>query len=290
MSVDLPAVGSHVVELGGRSVHLLDQPGQGPPVVLLGGCAVPSYAFAEVIALLAGRRIVALDRPGLVQTPWPDALPTLEQEVSTLVDLLSGLGEPAVVVGHSMAGPHAEAVVRRRPDLVRGLILLDGSVEFDLRRPGSGVGWLAVARAVRQATGLAPLAGLGAAGARVLFSVQSARRRLTDARPERARQLFRRPDTLAMIVAEQAAYGAQLWDLARLRCDEDLAGYGDAGPDRRRGRWGAVGGHPSPAGLAPRGQPGRDRARPASADDRPPRPRGRRRDRAVRPAAAEPSS
>ena len=224
MSVDLPTGGSRVVELGGRSVHLLDQPGQGPPVVLLGGCAVPSYAFAEVIALLAGRRVVAMDRPGLVQTPWPDALPTLEREVSTLVDLLSGLGEPAVVVGHSMAGPHAEAVVRRRPDLVRGLILLDGSVEFDLRRPGSGAGWLAVARAVRQATGLAPLAGLGAAGARVLFSVQSARRRLTDASPERARQLFRRPDTLAMIVAEQAAYGSQLWDLDRLRRDEAWPG------------------------------------------------------------------
>ncbi len=217
MFADPVAAGSRVVQLGGRAVYLQVQAGQGPPVVLLGGCAVPASAFADVVALLAGRRVVSLDRPGLVQTSWPGVLPTLAQEVDTLVELGVALGEPAIVVAHSMAGPHAEALARHRPDLVAGLVLLDASVEFEPRRPGSGGVWLAVARAVQRAAGLAPLAAAGAVGARVLFSVQSARRRLTDASPKLVGELFHRPDTLAMVVAEQAAYAAQLWDLDRQR-------------------------------------------------------------------------
>lgn len=238
MSPDLRTAGSRVIELGGRSVHLLIQPGEGPPVVLLGGCAVPSYAFADVVDMLRDRWTVSLDRPGLVQTRWPGVLPTLEQEVATLVALGESLGEPAVMVGHSMAGPHVEALARQRPDLVAGLVLLDGSVEFEPRRPGSGAAWLKAAQGVRCAAGLAPLAAVGALGARVLFSVQSARRRLTDARPKLARELFRRPDTLAMVVAEQAAYAAQLWDLDRRRREQPwpgtptliLTAAGDGGP------------------------------------------------------------
>ena len=207
--------GSHVVELGGRLVHLQVTPGDGPPVVLLGGCAVPSYAFSLVAARLTGRWLVALDRPGLVDTPWPGHLPTLAEEVATLADLCAALGEPAVVVAHSMAGPHAEALVREHPDTVRGLVLLDASVEVDADAPGAATeeAWLIASRVTRTGARFAPFAVLASGSARLMVWAQSRRLHLTYARPPRGRELFRRPDTLASIVAEQAAYGAQLADL-----------------------------------------------------------------------------
>jgi poly(3-hydroxyoctanoate) depolymerase len=42
--------------------------------------------------------------------------------VDTLETLLETVGA-AIVVAHSMAGFHAEALVRQRPDLVVGLVL-----------------------------------------------------------------------------------------------------------------------------------------------------------------------
>lgn len=215
---DLRADGSLVTGLGGREVHLLVQAGEGPPLVLLGGCAVPSYAFTDVLARLRGRWVVALDRPGLVRTPWPGRLPSLAEEVATLAALAAALGEPAVLVAHSMAGPHAEALAREVPGAVRGLVLLDASIETSPRRPAPGGPWLAVSRGVRRAADVAVLARLGSLGERVLVSLQSTRRRLAQDRPGREEAVFRRPDTLAMVVAEQAAYAGQLWDLeARLR-------------------------------------------------------------------------
>ena len=61
--------GSHVTELGGRLVHLRGRARRGPPVLLLGGCAVPSYAFGAVVTALPGRWLVTLDRPGMLDTP-----------------------------------------------------------------------------------------------------------------------------------------------------------------------------------------------------------------------------
>src|SRR4029453_9628176 len=46
----LPADG--LALLGGRTVHVVSRPGAGPPVVLLGGCGVPSYDWDLVADLL----------------------------------------------------------------------------------------------------------------------------------------------------------------------------------------------------------------------------------------------
>ena len=92
--------------------------------------------------LLPDCSVLRLDRPGLVRTPWPGVLPELSAEVETLVDLIERMEAPAVLVAHSMAGLHAEALARRRPDLVAALVLVDSSVEWRVRRPRSGRGWL----------------------------------------------------------------------------------------------------------------------------------------------------
>lgn len=214
--------GSHVTGLGGRQVHLEVVPGPadrpGTPILLLPGCAVPSYAFRPVVAALPGRWCVALDRPGMVDTPWPGRLPTLAEEVATLVDLCTALGSPPVVVAHSMAGPHAEALVRENPGAVSGLVLLDASIEVDAKPAPAALdrGWLAASRLALAGSRIPPFAVAASVSTRVAVWSQSHRLRLDYAHPPGAENLFRRPDTLASLVAEQAAYADQLADLETL--------------------------------------------------------------------------
>ena len=209
----LPADG--LATLGGRCVHLVTQTGTGPPVVLLGGCGVPSYDWDRLADLLPDLALIRLDRPGLMGSPWPGELPRLAAEVDTLVALLESTGS-AVVVAHSMASFHAEALARQRPDLVVGLVIADGTVEFPRRRPWPRRRWRWLAELVRKAMAVPPLRAPGSFGQRVLFAAQS-HHRFTEPVSSLVRQTFRDPDTIASVLAEQAAYPEQAWDLAQVR-------------------------------------------------------------------------
>lgn len=217
-SVVLPGV---VERLGGREVHWVHQPGTGPAVVLLGGCGVPFYTWDAVVELLPDATLARMDRPGLGGTAWPGQLPTLQDEVATLADLVRRLGGRAIVVGHSMAGPHAEALARHHPELVAGLVLVDASVEWAPKRPGSGEVWLQTARATRALMWVPPLRPLGSLADRVLTATQS-RRRFFDPTSALAKEVYRTRDAAASVIAEQAAYNAQLWDLAEVRAGKPL--------------------------------------------------------------------
>lgn len=212
----LPA-GSSVLELGGRLVHLAVTPGASPPVLLLGGCGVPSYVWDGVADRLSERTVIRLDRPGLVDTPWPGRLPQLDEEVATLAALVERVGGPVVAVAHSMAGLHAEALARQRPTALSGLVLVDGSVEWSPRPPRLSQAWLPVARGVRGLMRVPSLRGVGPVADRALVANQSRRRRIFDPVSDQAKATYRRGDTVASVVAEQGAYGQQVVDLARLR-------------------------------------------------------------------------
>jgi pimeloyl-ACP methyl ester carboxylesterase len=121
-----------------------------------------------------------------------------------------------VIVAHSMAGLHAEALARRRPDLVAALVLADSSVEWRDRRPGSGRGGLRAARLARGALAFPPLRALGSLGNRVMVARQS-HRRLTEGGSPLAATIFRSRDAVPSVIAEHTAYAQQAWDLARLR-------------------------------------------------------------------------
>jgi len=61
-----------------------------------------------------------------------------------------------------------------------------------------------------------PLRPAGSFVQRVLVAAQSHRRLVEPVNPM-ARRTFRDPDTIASVLAEQAAYAEQAWDLAQLR-------------------------------------------------------------------------
>ena len=216
------AEGSHVTTLGGRQVHLEVEPGRGEhpgtPILLVPGCAVPSYAFRGVRTAMPGRWFVAIDRPGMVETPWPGRLPMLAEEVATLLELCEALGRPPVVVAHSMAGPHVEALVRQHPGSVSGLVLLDASIELDAKPAPAALdrAWLAASRLALEGSRLPPFALAASLSTRVAVWSQSHRLPIDYDRPPGTDDLFRRPDTLASLVAEQAAYADQLADLQAL--------------------------------------------------------------------------
>jgi pimeloyl-ACP methyl ester carboxylesterase len=202
-------------QLGGRTVSVTVEPGIGPPVILLAGCGMPSYAWDPVARLLVGRTRVRLDRPGMGGTPWPNHLPTLAEETGTLVELAQQ-HPGGVFVAHSMASFHAEAAIRRRPDLVVGLVLVDGSVEPVPHRPVGEAAWLAVARAAELAAKAPPLAALGPLADRITITAQS-RRRLLDPVDPRSVATYSRADAVASVIAESAAYRRQALDLTRVR-------------------------------------------------------------------------
>ncbi|MDN5805216.1 MAG: alpha/beta hydrolase, partial [Microlunatus sp.] len=158
---------------------------------------------------------VRLDRPGLAGTPWPDRLPTLEEEIATLVELTTRF-PGGVLVAHSMASFHAEGVIRTRPDLVAGLVLVDGSVETVARSPVGDGAWLAAARVAEWAADIGALAALGPLVDRLTVTAQS-RRRLLDRMDPRSWDTYADADAVASVIAESAAYRRQAQDLVRVR-------------------------------------------------------------------------
>ncbi|MFI8928156.1 alpha/beta fold hydrolase [Streptomyces sp. NPDC053474] len=113
--------------------HHVDVTGDGPVCVLSAGLGLAWFEWDPVVELLAPTRtVVRFDRPGLGRSGPARGAPTLAAEAERVGRVLDavGLGERAVtVVGHSLAGFHAEAFARWWPGRVAGLVLVDSSVE-----------------------------------------------------------------------------------------------------------------------------------------------------------------
>ena len=174
------------------------------------------------------------------------------------------------MVAHSMAGPHAEALLRIHPERaeqVLGLVLVDASVDLRARPQRSQAAWLAAARMVHVLAAVPPLRLLGSAADRVLLSWQSGRRLRDPAEPV-ARALYRNRDAMASVVAEQAAYRAQLWDLELLRRERPWPTDSHGRTHRGWCRRPALDRHPAPARGDPRCRAGRAAAGPAHDHDR----------------------
>jgi pimeloyl-ACP methyl ester carboxylesterase len=130
---DDPGAFNHCfAEANGIRVHYVDE-GRGPLVILMHGFPYLWYAWRRQILALAeaGYRVVAPDQRGFGQTDRPDSIDSydISQSVGDVVGLMAALGETsAVIVGHDLGAWVAQAAAMLRPDLFRGLVMLNTPV------------------------------------------------------------------------------------------------------------------------------------------------------------------
>lgn len=105
-----------------------DERGQGMPVVLIHGYPLNRMIWeAQWEGLSQHARVIAVDLRGFGESEMVDAttqVSTYADDVREFLDTL-GVTEPAVIVGHSMGGYVAMAYLRRYPEHVAGLILVN---------------------------------------------------------------------------------------------------------------------------------------------------------------------
>lgn len=118
-----------------------------PPILFIHGMGASSATWAECMHLLAPRhRVVAIDLLGHGQSPVPDdpALYSRDAALADIDDVLATLGEPAVLVGHSLGGYLAMAHAATRPGVARGIVVLNTGPGF--RDPEKREAWNARSR------------------------------------------------------------------------------------------------------------------------------------------------
>jgi pimeloyl-ACP methyl ester carboxylesterase len=98
-----------------------------PAFILIHGLGDEADSWRHLIPLLSGTfRVLAPDLPGFGRSAAPGRI-GMKGHVAAILALLSETG-PAILAGSSMGALIAEGTALARPDLVRGLILLDGCI------------------------------------------------------------------------------------------------------------------------------------------------------------------
>mmetsp|Transcript_7074 Transcript_7074/g.9474 ORF Transcript_7074/g.9474 Transcript_7074/m.9474 type:complete len:430 (+) Transcript_7074:81-1370(+) len=117
------------------NIHYVTAGTQGPPVLLVPGFGVGTFHFDRNIPELAANshRVWALDLLGQGKS-WPqdgteDGLTySVETWTDQLIDFIENIiGEPTYLAGNSLGGLLSVAVAAKRPDLVKGLMLLNAT-------------------------------------------------------------------------------------------------------------------------------------------------------------------
>jgi pimeloyl-ACP methyl ester carboxylesterase len=114
--------------------------GEGPAIVLLNGLVGGAYGFRKIIPELASRgyRVVAIEPLGLGESSRPKhADYSLAAQSARIGHVLDTLGiTNAVLVAHSLGASYALRLASERPDLVRGLVSIDGGPQESAAPPG----------------------------------------------------------------------------------------------------------------------------------------------------------
>ena len=118
-----------ILRLGGMDFHYLDwgKP-DAPPILMLHGMAQSAHTWDfSALALSDRYRVLALDQRGHGDSDWaPDGEYSLDAhlgDITSFVDAMDLRG--LVMVGLSMGGRNAFSLAALRPELVRGLVIVD---------------------------------------------------------------------------------------------------------------------------------------------------------------------
>jgi pimeloyl-ACP methyl ester carboxylesterase len=96
-----------------------------PPLVLLAGHWLGDWAWDEVLAHLPASRAIARTLPGLDPDDPDRTNRTVLDQADAVVDLLTDLDAPAVLVAHSGANAPVSVVLDRHPELVHRVVWVD---------------------------------------------------------------------------------------------------------------------------------------------------------------------
>jgi pimeloyl-ACP methyl ester carboxylesterase len=123
-----------LLEVHGQPVHVVDR-GEGEAVVFLHAFPLQAAMWDyQVDALESTHRCLAIDLPGFGQSPAPDAPESTSMQgwAGLVAGMLDELGvDVATLVGASMGGYLAMAILRHHPDRVRQLVLADTRARSD---------------------------------------------------------------------------------------------------------------------------------------------------------------
>jgi len=94
--------------------------------VLVHGAWQGAWCWEKVVPLLsdAGHQVHTLDLPGSGDDQRPIADISLDSYVGAVTELINSIGEPVVLVGHSMGGAIISQVAEAIPEKIRSLIFL----------------------------------------------------------------------------------------------------------------------------------------------------------------------
>ncbi len=114
--------------------------GAGEPVVLIPGLFGSAYGYRKVLPLLAhaGYRAIVIEPLGIGASARPERADySLTAQADRIAAALDDLGVgAAVVVAHALGASIAYRLAYRRPDLVRGIVSLDGGPAEAATTPG----------------------------------------------------------------------------------------------------------------------------------------------------------
>jgi pimeloyl-ACP methyl ester carboxylesterase len=123
-----------IVKLKGGDIQVReDGPRGAPAIVLLHGFDASMHWWTpSVPALARSHRVIRVDLLGHGGSSKPTKGYSMPEQAQLVAELLDRLGvKRAIVAGHSMGTDVAVALTEKRPDLVRGVVVVDESASPD---------------------------------------------------------------------------------------------------------------------------------------------------------------